>query len=421
MKIFKFMAIALVAMFGFTACDNECEHELNKACEHEYIEVDYSKALVGTWTCMDMDYAEAMVIKADGSVEVTGVVDHEFFESKGTIKVVNNKMTYTLDNGDEWEGRFEMIVGESFTMVWDDEFDIRYTYRYCENDLADEVVGMWVDNGANENEIVIQTYQADGKVIRTGYVPGIDALAANYQATYKVIGDLLFVNSPSEILGDKEFSYVAVRLTYLPNGTSLGDIMTYKKNIPFGDGLKEEVMSFLRVKQNLELTGMKYDYIKTFVTNVKGEDKDIPFLNTSFNFAKMDGSVIDKFLKSTLFSIEFPDANTLKYSFLVDGENTSMSAPIEVDGNKMTVKMSVNDPVYQDVVIYTFQDQDNTQMHLYMPTESFEKFFANTSVHVMLGNGQLDKNDTEAVAAVYKNVADAVESINLSIVTKAAK
>ena len=64
---------------------------------------------------------------------------------------------------------------------------------------------------------------------------------------------------------------------------------------------------------------------------------------------------------------------------------------------------------------------DNTQMHLYMPTESFEKFFANTSVAVMLGHGQLDKNDTEAVAAVYKNVADVVESINLSIVTKAAK
>ena len=42
-------------------------------------------------------------------------------------------------------------------------------------------------------------------------------------------------------------------------------------------------------------------------------------------------------------------------------------------------------------------------------------------VAVMLGHGQLDKNDTEAVAAVYKNVADAVESINLSIVTKAAK
>ena len=226
MKIFKFMIVALVAMCGFASCSEDCDHE--------FIEYDYTQDLVGTWTCLDMDYAEAMVIKADGSVEVKGVVDHEYFESKGTIKVVNNKMIYKLDNGDEFEGRFEMTKGESFTMVWDDELDIRYTYRYCENDLADEIVGMWVDNGANENEIVIQTYQADGKVIRTGYVPGIDALAANYQATYKVIGDLLFVNSPSEILGDKEFSYVAVRLTYLPNGTSLGDIMTYKKNIQIG-------------------------------------------------------------------------------------------------------------------------------------------------------------------------------------------
>ena len=413
MKIFKFMIVALVAMCGFASCSEDCDHD--------FIEYDYTQDLVGTWTCMDMDYAEAMVIKADGSVEVTGVVDHEYFESKGTIKVVNNKMIYKLDNGDEFEGRFEMTKGESFTMVWDDELDIRYTYRYCENDLADEIVGMWVDNGANENEIVIQTYQADGKVIRTGYVPGIDAWAANYQATYKVIGDLLFVNSPSEILGDKEFSYVAVRLTYLPNGTSLGDIMTYKKNIPFGDGLKEEVMSFLRVKQNLELPGMKYDYIKTFVSNVKGEDKDIPFLNTSFNFAKMDGSIIDKFLKSILFNVEFPDANTINYSFMLEGQNLPMSAPIEVEGNKMTIKMSANDPVFHDVVVYTFQDKDNSQMHMYMPTSSFEKFFANTSVSVMLGYGLLDKNDADAIAAVYQNVADAVESINLSLVMSKTK
>ena len=135
----------------------------------------------------------------------------------------------------------------------------------------------------------------------------------------------------------------------------------------------------------------------------------------------MDGSIIDKFLKSTLFAVEFPDANTLKYSFLVNGQSNPMTAPIQVEGNKMTIKMSENGP-FQDVEIYTFQDQDNTQMHLYMPTSSFEKFFANTSVHVMLGNGQLGKNDTEAIAAVYKNVADAVESINLSIVmTRATK
>ena len=183
----------------------------------------------------------------------------------------------------------------------------------------------------------------------------------------------------------------------------------------------ESVQSWLRVKQNLDLSGKKYDYTKTFVSNAKGEDKDIPFLDTSYNFAKMDGSIIDKFLKSILFSVEFPDANTLKYSYLIEGEEIVMAAPIEVEGNKMTVKMSENVPFYQDVEIYTFQDQDNTQMHLYMPTASFEKFFGNTSVAVMLGHGQLDINDAEAIAGVYKSVADAVDSIDLALVMHSSK
>ena len=48
MKIFKFMTLALAAMLGFTACENECEHDLNKECNHDFIEHDYSKDLVGT-------------------------------------------------------------------------------------------------------------------------------------------------------------------------------------------------------------------------------------------------------------------------------------------------------------------------------------------------------------------------------------
>ena len=179
--------------------------------------------------------------------------------------------------------------------------------------------------------------------------------------------------------------------------------------------------SMLRIKQSLDLAGQKYDYIKTYVSNVSGEDKDVPFLNTSFNFAKMDGSIIDKFLKSILFNVEFPNANTINYNFLLEGQQMPMTAPIEVEGNKMTIKMSQTNPVYQDVVVYTFQDQDNSQMHMYMPTSSFEKFFANTSVAVMLGYGQLSADDADAIAAVYQNVADAVHSINLSLVMSKAK
>lgn len=418
MKIFKFMAIALVAMFGFTACDNECEHELNKACGHEYIEVDYSNKLAGTWTSIDAEneFAEALIFSADGTVTSTGVFEGGYYEKKGTYQIKGNQMTLSFEDGDCMESRFEMVEGKVFSLV-DDELDVHFNYYYCEKDLSEEIVGMWVSTqevfGQEEESVAINTYTEDGKAYLTAYMSEIGGYLNQMESDYKVIGNMLI--ACTKVSSDSPAYYLAIEFDIIPNGTELGDIMTHYNPVY---GTK---VTFIRVKQSLNLPGNKYDYSATYVTNVKGDDKDIPFLNTSFNFAKMDGSVIDKFLKSTLFSIEFPDANTLKYSFLVDGENTSMSAPIEADGNKMTVKMSVNAPVYQDVVIYTFQDQDNTQMHLYMPTESFEKFFANTSVHVMLGNGQLDKNDTEAVAAVYKNVADAVESINLSIVTKAAK
>ena len=208
-------------------------------------------------------------------------------------------------------------------------------------------------------------------------------------------------------------------MTYSPNGTAFGDVMAL--TLAVNNENIAPTTSWLRINQSLSLAGKAYDYSATYISNVKGEDKDVPFLDTSFNFAKMNGSIIDKFLKSILFSVEFPDANTIKYSYLLEGQNIVMTAPIEVEGNKMTIKMSENIPVYQDVVVYTFQDKDNTQMHLYMPTSSFEKFFANTSVAVMLGHGQLDINDAEAVAGVYKTVADAVESINLSLVMHSSK
>ena len=420
MKIFKLMAVALVAMLGFTACD--------KDCDHNFIEHDFTQDIVGTWTCVEAEneFAEALVIKADGSVEVKGSVNGEYWESKGTIKVVNNKMIYNLENGDEWEGRFELVAGESFSMVLDDELDIRYTYQYCKNDLADEIVGMWVckDGGLPgvDNDMLIMTFSENGKMTMTtpksAFIP-FDYV--NEEVDYVIVGDLLFKNFYGENPAEGYIRCQPSRLTYSSNETALGDMLIEHIHAPYQNATLELNVSYVRVKQNLELPGTKYDYRATYVTNVKGEDKDIPFLNTSFNFAKMDGSIIDKFLKSILFTVEFPEANKIKYSYLLEGKNIVIDAPIEVDGNKMTIKMSANNPAYQDVDMYAFQDQDNTQMHWYMPTTSFEKFFGNTSVALMLGYGQLDKDDTEGIANIYKTIADAVESINLSIVTKAAK
>ena len=283
---------------------------------------------------------------------------------------------------------------------------------------------MWVCNETPtpvENDMLIINYKADGTTLFSGYFYEARDFWVNAEGNYKVIGDLLFHMQPDHALETGVAPYSAMKLIYVPNANLYGDMMYLLANARVGENYVPATTTWLRVKQHLDLPGTKYDYTKTFVSNVKGEDKDIPFLNTSFNFAKMDGSIIDKFLKSTLFSVEFPGADEIKYSFLLDDKITSMTAPIEVDGNKMTIKMSANNPAYQDVEIYTFQDKDNTQMHLFMPTTSFEKFFANTAVTFMLGNGQLDKNDTEAIADVYQAIADAVESINLSLVMYSSK
>ena len=402
MKIFKLMAIALVAMVGLNSCSKDSN----------FIEVDYSKDLVGTWTCLEADYASSLVFTADGKVLCSGVGGGEYWEDiNGVFSSKNNNLSISFENGHKFDGRLDMVANKCISIANED--GTLHTYNYCANDLADEVVGMWVwvdsNNGNGTDNMAIQTYKEDGTAIFTAFYEG-EGYTVNNESTYRIIGDLLIQNVPNN-----NPSYMARRLIYNANATALGDVLTSY------DPTSNETLSWLRISQSLDLAGQKYDYIKTYVSNVKGEDKDIPFLNTSFNFAKMDGSIIDKFLKSILFTVEFPDENTINYNFLLEGQNMPMSAPIEVEGNKMTIKMSENDPVFHDVVVYTFQDKDNSQMHMYMPTSSFEKFFANTSVSVMLGYGQIDKNDADAIAGVYQSVADAVHSINLSLVMSKSK
>ena len=410
----KFLLFFVAATTLLASCNNDCDHE--------FIEHDYTKDIVGTWTCLKADFAEALVFRADGTFSSVGVAGGEYWDyPNATWSLKNNKLA--LSSGDYKSNvRLEIIPGNSLALV--DEKGNRNVFTYCANDLADEVVGMWVCNDYStgvENDMVIQTFKEDGTVTKTGWSAASNEFIVNETITYKVVGDLVFHQRPSDMVAEGAAAHFASKLTYMPNANQLGDMLTNTSIKVINGEAVELSASMLRIKQTLDLAGKKYDYIKTFVSNVSGEDKDIPFLNTSFNFAKMDGSIIDKFLKSILFTVEFPTANTINYNFLLEGQNMPMSAPIEVEGNKLTIKMSAVNSVYHDVVVYTFQDKDNSQMHMYMPTSSFEKFFANTSVAVMLGYGQLDKNDTEAIAAVYQNVADAVHSINLSLVMSKSK
>ena len=415
MKNFTLLVVAFVAIFGFVACD-----------KHECNDYDHSQDLVGTWTCLQADFAEALVIKADGTAVSTGVHDGEYWENvAGRIVVENGKVIMEFEDDDDFEGHFDIIPGMAFS-IYTDEGD-RFTYDYCKEDLSDEIVGMWVATEGNSvkglKDMVIQTYRNDGTSLFTGTVlpdvtgittPGGDGYMLNNESIYKVVGDLLI---------RKDRKYVAMKLNYTPKGTSLGDIMTTTTYLTTGDKVVTAVSSYLRIKQTLDLAGKKYDYANTYVSNVKGSDKEVDFLGQMVSFADMDGVLMDKMLKTLLFRVEFPDADHIMYSchYNNSAEPAVVKAPVTVDGNKMTVRISEVYQGFRNIDIYTFQDQDNTQMHMYMPVKSFENFLANTAVEMLANEGKLDLNDAAAVKAIFDQVEAAIETINVSFIFKTAK
>ena len=137
----------------------------------------------------------------------------------------------------------------------------------------------------------------------------------------------------------------------------------------------------------------------------------------TFNFAKMDGSGLDKMLKALLFAVEFPDANTLGYSYQMNGNKETYNSPIVVEGNKMTIKMSEKVATLKDVVLYAFQDADCSQLHFYMHKTAFVNFYTNMQAMLMAATDeQFDITNAEAVNAIYNEINNAVETINVSLV-----
>ena len=407
MKIFKLFVVALVAVLGFSSCEHDCD----------WLDVDYSKELAGTWTCLTDDYAEALIIKEDGSVFSYGIGnDKSWKNSKGVVKASKNKMSMIFEENYDFEGRFEIIPGEAFSIF--NANGKRLVYRYCANDLSDEVVGMWVCNDVSANEedenMLIQTYNENGTVTMTGVLPGTGEFVLDGKIPYTVVGDLMFYDIDED-------NTTACQLVYTPNATELGDILTIRDKYMEDGKVVNETASFLRIKQHLNFTNKKYTYSSTYVSNVKGKDEEISMMGYTFNIGKMDGSNLDKMLKYLFFAVEFDNANSIKYQYTFNGQKFAFEVPTTVEGNKVTIHMSQADAAYRDVVIYMFQDAKDSQLHLYMPTSSFINYFANMDIAALATAGDIDKTDEAAVAAVFERMDDRVDTINLSFVLKAAK
>ena len=411
MKKLLFMIAAVVMLF--TACDNDCGHE--------FIEYDYNKALVGTWTYIaEGGLAEAMVIKDDGSFTLTGIMKGgSMYEEKGTIKVVNNKVSLAYEGDDVFEGRLELVAGKSLSIVLNEEYDIRLTYDYCENDLSDEIIGMWVCTDApteNGEAMIVHTFMDNGKAIYTGFGTYVDEYLVNEETNYKVIGDLLFYALPQDKLAEGEYPYITKKLTYKPNGVAYGDIMEEK--VIMSD--VEMTSTMLRIKQSLNLTNRAYDYITAYVTNVNGKDEDFSILGNTFNISKIKSNDLDAMFRSILSCIELNE-NSFKYKLRLDGREIELTDPIVVDGNKVTLDMSTTNSACRKVDMYMFQDANDSQLHIYMPTKSFINYFANLQIPTLVSEGKLDTTDAAAVEKVFADMEARIQSINVSLIYKARK
>ena len=406
MKIFKLMAIALVAMVGLNSC--------SKDCDHEFIEHDFTKDIVGTWTTLNGELAEAMVIKEDGSFTTTGVMKGgSLYEEKGTIKVVNNKVTLTFDGDkDTFEGRLEFVAGKSLSIVMFDDNDVRLTYDYCENDFSDEIVGMWVCTegvfGNEEESSIIVTYKDNGKAYFSGFFPETNGYVNQIESNYKVIGNMIFSSV------EDGTRYLIKEIDIIPNGTELGDIMT-TYDLTTGTN-----PSFLRIKQSLDLTGKTYDYSSAYVSNAKGKDEEFSMLGHTFNMANIAGHNFNMLFRSELFCVDL-NANSITQRFRANDRDIEIVIPITVDDNKVTLDLSAENPAYRKVDMYMFQDADNSQLHMYMHTNDFINYFANMELYNLLAAGEITADNTTAIEKVYTDMEARIESINVSFVFKARK
>lgn len=414
MKLFKVMAIAFLAILGLNSCSNETTPPEFNGYDHGAAHVE---DFAGTWTCLQADYAEALVISADGSAVSTGLENGEYWENiAGKVVVEGDKVHMKFEDNDNFSGHFDIIPGLALSLYTDE--GKRYTYKYCENDLADEIVGMWVDTQTSgiDTPMIIQTYENNGKAYFTGFLMDMNEYVTNAETTYKVVGNLMIQKIP-EGIGEGDFNYIIRQLQYVPNGNSLGDLLIVTATANVDGEAMTLITSMLRIKQNLDLADKAYNYSSAYISNAKGKDEDFSITGNTFNISKIKADDFNMMFHSVLFALEF-NTDSIKQTFNVD---TVFDTPITVDGNKVTLKMSTGNPSFRDVEMFMFQDKDNTQLHIYMPTKSFINYFANLELVTLLTESKIDPADTDAVAKVFADMDERIDSINVSFVLKARK
>ncbi|MBR6538414.1 MAG: hypothetical protein IKT76_00970, partial [Bacteroides sp.] len=109
MKLFKLLAVSFAIMIGFGSCTEDCNHD--------FIEHDHSQELVGTWSIIGPNYAEALIIKEDKTMQWITSDAGEYSETTARYEAVNNRMTIFWEDGTIEKGRLSVVPGCDFIMT----------------------------------------------------------------------------------------------------------------------------------------------------------------------------------------------------------------------------------------------------------------------------------------------------------------
>lgn len=207
---------------------------------------------VGTWSTIGAGYAEVLQINADGSVVSTGLEGTEDYwdNIKGKIVVADNFISMTFEDNDNFVGQYELVDKKTFVLV--DALGERTTYRYCENDLADELLGTWKSVGPSGEEnpnVVYQTFEEDGGIVYRYFLSAKNDFVVDEGYSYKLTGDLLIRVTPKEYVNNITPPYFVLRLVYTSDKDS-GDELTMISYISSGDQVVESAALWLRAEES---------------------------------------------------------------------------------------------------------------------------------------------------------------------------
>ena len=210
---------------------------------------------VGTWSVVGAEYAEVLQISADGSVVSAGLEGTEDYwdNVNGKIVVLDNFISMTFEDNDDFVGQYELVDKETFVLV-DVQTGERITYNYCKNDLSDEILGTWENigsQGEDKPDFISLTFKEDGDLVYRYFSLVENEFVVDEGYTYKVIGDLLIRITPKIDADNMIPQYTALRLVYSPDKVS-GDTMAMISYLSFENEVLESIMSFLRVDETVK-------------------------------------------------------------------------------------------------------------------------------------------------------------------------